>query len=299
MEKLRQDDPPRIGDFATLARLDADGSRGVPERRYLARSADGGHTVVACLPPPGGDPARWAAEAQQAARLTQPGFWPVAQLGGTAAFPWSATPYRPALPLPAVLAAYGGPLPEALVRTLGGALAEALASAHVLGIVHGGVCPAGVLLTACGPLLGCFGATRAHPLTETSETFETTATSATPAVGLETGCLAPELAAGGPADRAGDVYALGAVLAYAATGHTVPERDEVPAGLRDIVTACRSRDPRGRPEPARVRAELLPGAAYGGLAGATEPISLPGRVVEALSRQSAEVLAAALPTHER
>ncbi|MFI1628726.1 serine/threonine protein kinase [Streptomyces noursei] len=274
----------------TLARLDADGSRGVPERRYLARSADGGHTVVACLPPPGGDPARWAAEAQQAARLTQPGFWPVAQLGGTAGFPWHAAPYRPALPLPAVLAAHGGPLPEPLVRTLGGTLAEALASAHVLGIVHGGVCPAGVLLTACGPLLACFGATRAHPMTDTSSARPT---------GPDTGCLAPELAAGGPVERAADVYALGAVLAYAATGHTVPERQEIPAGLRDIVTACRSRDPQGRPEPARVLAELLPGAAYGGLAGATEPLSLPGRVVEALSRQSAEVLAAALPTHER
>ncbi|QRX95264.1 serine/threonine protein kinase [Streptomyces noursei] len=290
MDRLRQDDPARIGDFVTLARLDADGSRGVPERRYLARSADGGHTVVACLPPPGGDPARWAAEAQQAARLTQPGFWPVAQLGGTAGFPWHAAPYRPALPLPAVLAAHGGPLPEPLVRTLGGTLAEALASAHVLGIVHGGVCPAGVLLTARGPLLACFGATRANPMTETSSAHPT---------GPDTGCLAPELAAGGPVDRAADVYALGAVLAYAATGHTVPERQEIPAGLRDIVTACRSRDPQGRPEPAKVLAELLPGAAYGGLAGATEPLSLPGRVVEALSRQSAEVLAAALPTHER
>ncbi|MFE4022821.1 serine/threonine protein kinase [Streptomyces sp. NPDC059101] len=290
MEQLRQDDPPRIGDFVTLARLDAGGGRGAPERRYLARSADGGHTVVACLPAPGSDRARWAAEAQQAARLTQPGFWPVAQLGGTPAFPWYTSPYRPALPLPAVLAAYGGPLPEPLVRTLGGALAEALASAHVLGIVHGGVCPAGVLLTACGPLLGCFGATRAQLLAETSPAPDT---------GLETGCLAPERAAGGPADRAGDVYALGAVLAYAATGHTVPERDEIPAGLRDLISACRSRDPQGRPEPARVLGELLPGAAYGGLAGATEPLSLPGRVVEALSRQSAEVLAAALPTHER
>ncbi|MCX5444310.1 protein kinase family protein [Streptomyces nigrescens] len=287
MERLRQDDPARIGEFVSLARLDADGSRGVPERRYLARGADGGHTVLACLPPPGVDPARWAGEAQQAARLTQPGFWPVGRLGGTPAFPWYSSPYRPALPLPAVLAAHGGPLPEPLVRTLGGTLAEALASAHVLGIVHGGVCPAGVLLTACGPLLGCFGATRANPVAGASPTPES---------GLDTGCLAPELAAGGPVDRAGDVYALGAVLAYAATGHTVPERQEIPAGLRDIVTACRSRDPEGRPEPARVLAELLPGAAYGALTGATEPVSLPGRVVEALSRQSAEVLATALPT---
>ncbi|MFE7315961.1 serine/threonine protein kinase [Streptomyces sp. NPDC057555] len=290
MERLRSDDPARIGDFVTLARVDADGSRGVPDRRYLARSADGGRTVLVCLPPPGGDPVRWAAEAQQAARLTQPGFWPVGQLGGTPAFPWYAAPYRPALPLPAVLAAHGGPLPEALVRTLGGALAEALASAHVVGVVHGGVCPAGVLVTACGPLLGCFGATRVQA--------SAGASTAQGAV-LDSGCLAPEVAAGGPVDRAGDVYALGAVLAYAATGHTVPEQQEIPAGLRDLITACRSRDPHGRPEPAGVLAELLPGAAYGSLTGATEPVSLPGRVVAALSRQSAQLLAAALPTQER
>ncbi|MEU9111087.1 serine/threonine protein kinase [Streptomyces sp. NPDC048483] len=299
MERLRQDDPARIGDFVTLARLDADGSRGVPERRYLARSADGAHTVLACLPPPGGDPARWAAEAQQAAVLTQPGFWPAGRLGGTPAFPWYSSPYRPALPLPAVLAAHGGPLPEPLVRTLGGTLAEALASAHVLGIVHGGVCPAGVLLTACGPLLGCFGATRANPVGPVDEADPVAGASPTPAPVLDTGCLAPERAAGGPADRAGDVYALGAVLAYAATGHTVPERQEIPAGLRDIVTACRSRDPEGRPGPAGLLAELLPGSAYGALAGSTEPVSLPGSVVAALSRQSAEVLATALPPQKR
>ncbi|MFI9045580.1 serine/threonine protein kinase [Streptomyces sp. NPDC053427] len=290
MERLRQDDPARIGDFVTLARLDADGSRSVPERRYLARSADGGYTALVCLPPPGGDPARWAAEAQQAARLTQPGFWPIVQLGGTPAFPWYISPYRPALPLPAVLAAHGGPLPEPLVRTLGGTLAEALASAHVLGIVHGGICPAAVLLTACGPLLGCFGAARANPAVGGS---------AAPAAGLDSGCLAPELTAGRPLDRAADVYALGAVLAYAATGNTVPELQEIPAGLRDLIAACRSRDPQGRPDPARVLAELLPGAAYGALTGSTERVSLPGRVVEALSRQSAEVLAVALPTQGR
>ncbi|MFD7921215.1 serine/threonine protein kinase [Streptomyces sp. NPDC059740] len=289
MEGLRSDDPPRIGGYVTLGRL------GPPEdarcdRRYLARGADGRHTAVVSLPPPGADPARWAAEAQWAQRLAQPGFWQVAEIGGTPAFPWHASPYRPVLPLPAALAAYGGPLPEPVVRTLGATLAEALASAHVLGLAHGGLSPAAVLLTAYGPLLGCFGAARAAAP-------EGVARSGLP--GLDPGCLAPEQAVGGPVAPAGDVYALGAVLAYAATGHTVPEREEIPGGLRDLVSACLSRDPGNRPDPARVPGALAPQAAYGALTAATEPVSWPGPVVAALAAQSAGLLAADLSTGER
>ncbi|MFI7102283.1 serine/threonine protein kinase [Streptomyces sp. NPDC050161] len=289
MEELRQEDPARIGEFVTLARLDAGaGAQAAPERRYVARSADGARTVLVSLPAAGADPGRWAAEAQAAGQLVQPGLWQVAQLGGTAAFPWHASPYRPVLPLPAALAAHGGPLPEETVRAMGAALAEALASAHVLSVVHGGICPASVWLTAYGPLLACFGAVRAA------------APQGAPRAGLpglDAGCLAPEEAAGGPVGAAGDVHALGAVLAYAATGHTVPEREEIPAGLRATVSACLSRDPAARPEPARVRAELAPGAPYG-TAGA-EPVTLPSRVVGVLSEQAAAVLAMELPAEVR
>ncbi|MCB5908910.1 serine/threonine protein kinase [Streptomyces pinistramenti] len=291
MEGLWQEDPSRIGEFVTLARLDgAAGAQVVPERRYVARSADGARTVLVSLPAAGADPGRWAVEAQGAGRLVQPGFWPVAQLGGTAAFPWHASPYRPVLPLPAALAAYGGPLPEDAVRAMGAALAETLASARVLGVVHGGVCPASVWLTAYGPLLTCFGAVRAA------------APEGVPRAGLpgvDAGCLAPEQAAGGPVGAPGEVYALGAVLAYAATGHTVPERAEIPAGLRALVSACLSRDPAARPEPARVFAELAPGAAYGTQAAGAEPVALPGRVVAALSEQAAGVLAMELSAEVR
>ncbi|MFG2136406.1 serine/threonine protein kinase [Streptomyces sp. NPDC048650] len=291
MDGLGQGDPPRVGEYVTLARLDpANAMRVVPERRYVARSADGARTVLVSLPLPGADPGRWAAEARWAARLTQPGFWPVAQVDGTPAFPWHASPYRPVLPLTAALAAHGGPLPEQAVRALGAGLAEALASAHVLGLVHGGVGPASVLLTAYGPLLGCFGAVRAAAPDGTPRTG---------LPGLDAGCLAPEQGAGGPVDPAGDVHALGAVLAYAATGHTVPERDEIPAGLRPLIAACLSREAAARPEPARILAELAPGAAWGTQAAGAEPVSLPGSVVAALAEQAAGTLAMELPAGVR
>ncbi|GAA4799753.1 serine/threonine protein kinase [Streptomyces ziwulingensis] len=291
MEGLRQDDPTRIGEYTALARLDAAAEAHlVPERRYLARGTDGARTVLVSLPPQGADPGRWAAEARSAGGLTQPGFWPAAQLGGNPAFPWYASPYRPLLPLTAVLAAHGGPLPEATVRAVGAALAETLASAHVLAVVHGGICPASVLLTAYGPLLGCYGAARCLGPDGAPR-------SGLP--GLDSGSLAPEVAAGGPVTPAGDVYALGAVLAFLSTGYTVPERDEIPAGLRRPVAACLSRDPAARPAPARLLAELAPGAAYGSHTAGTEPLSLPGRVVAALADQSVRLLATELPAEVR
>lgn len=288
MEGLRADDPPRIGEYVTLARLDAAyGSRTPPERRYLARSADGARSVWVSLPAAGVDPVRWAAEARQAGELAQPGLWPVREVGGTAAFPWHATPYRPAVPLTAALAAQEGPLPEEAVRMIGATLAEALASTHATGLSHAGLSPGAVLLTAYGPVLGCFGAVRA------------TAPDGAPRAGLpgvDQECLAPEQLAGGPIEQPGDVYALGAVLAYAATGHAVPERAEIPAGLRAPITSCLARDPEARPQPAQLVGELMPSAGYGTLTLGTEPTPLPGRVVAALSAQAAHTLAARLPT---
>ncbi|MFE5534563.1 serine/threonine protein kinase [Streptomyces sp. NPDC056492] len=295
MERLRQDDPPYIGPYATLARLDADSTgRTVPERRYLARTADGERTVLVCLPRAGADPSRWAVEAEWARRLSVARFLDVAEVGGTAGSPWYAAPYTPVLPLPAVLAAYGGPLPENLVRGLGAALAEGTAAAHAQGVTHAGLSPAAVLVTPGGPLLTCFGAVRAAAPDGTPRTG---------LPGLDPGCLAAEEAAGGPPGPLGDVFALGAVLAYASTGHTVPEQGELPPGLRRPVAACLARDPADRPSAQELLRELAaPGARTGPTeasplpgAGATvldhaAPLPLPGRVVAALAHQSARLL---------
>ncbi|OMI40677.1 serine-threonine protein kinase [Streptomyces sparsogenes DSM 40356] len=215
MEPLRPDDPRRLGPYDVVARLDADGDRiPVPERRFIARLPGGNRTVLISLPLPGTDPARFAAEAT-AARQRPPHPWlaPVTEAGGTAEAPWYASPYLPALPLTAALAAHQGPLPEHTVGALGAALVEALAALHATGVTHAGLSPAAVLITAGGPLLTCFGAVRAAaPDGEQRSGLP----------GLASGSVAPEQLTGGRPRPPGDIYALGSVLAYAATGHLVP-----------------------------------------------------------------------------
>ncbi|MFH8425525.1 serine/threonine protein kinase [Streptomyces sp. NPDC018038] len=283
----------RTGPYRLITRLDPPRAV-VPCRRFVARTEDGEHTVLLSTPLPGTDPARFAAEADAARFLLGPWIAPVTAVAGPGEPPWYAGPYVPALPLPVALAVHGGPLPDSTVRAVGAALAEALAAAHGQGLTHAGLSPAAVLLTADGPRLTCFGAVRAAAPDGQPRTG---------LPGLEPGALAPEQASGGRPRPPGDVFALGAVLAYAATGHTVPERDELPPALRPVIAACLARDPADRPAAAELTARLAPPTTHGTVLNSAgsllAPGWLPGRVVAALARQSSELLAAELPAPAR
>lgn len=258
----------RIGPYRVLAPWDGDaadahpdgtaaggnahpGGHGAAEdaRRCLARDDRTGRAVVLTLPHPAlaDDPAyrvRFRAEAENSRRLT--GRW-TAPVSGTAPadarLPWVAHDCFPALTLPAALAAHGGPLPEPVVRALGAALAETLAGAHANGLVFAGISPGAVLLTADGPRLTGYGLVRAAAL----DRIESTGLR-----GVDPASLPPEQRAGEPPRPYGDVYALGAVLAYAATGRTPGAPDALPDGLRTLVSACLSADPAHRPRPAEL-----------------------------------------------
>ncbi|MGW6967449.1 serine/threonine protein kinase [Streptomyces zaomyceticus] len=291
--RTQQESARRIGPFRLITRLDPPHSV-LPCRRFVARTEDGEHTVLLNTPLPGTDPARFAAEAEAARFLLGPWIAPVTGVAGPGEAPWSASPYLPALPLPVALAVHGGPLPEATVRAVGAALAEALATAHGQGLTHAGVSPAAVLLTADGPRLTCFGTVRAASADGEPRTG---------LPGLDPGALAPEQASGGRPRPPGDVFALGAVLAYAATGHTVPERDELPPALRPVIASCLARDPADRPTAAALMTALAPPSTHETVLNSggslLSPGWLPGRVVAALARQSSELLAAELPEPAR
>ncbi|GGV11712.1 hypothetical protein GCM10010260_58100 [Streptomyces filipinensis] len=284
----------RVGPYTLITALD-DPRTGlpVPERRHIARSADGRHTVLLSLPRPGADAGRFLAEADGSRYLLGPCAAPATALAGPGEPAWYSWPYQPVLPLPTALAVHGGPLPERTVRALGVALAETLAVLHGQGLAFAGVSPAAVLLAADRPRLSCFGAVRAAAPDGTPR-------SGLP--GLEAGSLPPEQASGGRPRPLGDVYALGATLAYAATGHTTPERDELPAAFRTVVARCLSRDPSTRPQLAELIDALSIGAGTDAGAGADNraatlltPGWLPGRVIAALAHQSAAVLTAEIP----
>lgn len=280
MEPLREDDPRRLGPYHLIARL-APGEDDSPAaaRLFLARSAGGVRTVLISTPSAefAHDAAyrgRFLTEAENARRLG--GIRPLARLapaeisGNASALPWSAFPYRPMLPLPGALQVCGGPLPIRTVCALGAALAETLAEIHGAGLTHAGITPGTVFVTADGPWLGGFGAVRtAGPDGQTRRSLS----------GPAADDLPPEQAAGGRPRPLGDVYALGAVLAYAVTGRRLPGAGELPQELRSIVLPCLAPDPADRPTAAALADGLtrgvrlpLPGGVMVGPSGPTPTV---------------------------
>ncbi|WAP58662.1 outer membrane protein assembly factor BamB family protein [Streptomyces sp. S465] len=310
------DGPRRIGPYRVLAALDVPGYAD-EARRCLARDVRTGRTVVLTLPhaaaaDDAGYRVRFRAEAENSRRLRGPWVAPVVDVAPPGAeLPWVAHDCFPALTLPGALAAHGGPLPEDTVRALGAALAETLAVAHANGLVHAGISPQAVLLTRDGPRLTGYGLLRARGV-------------AAPHTGRPAGAhgdvpagLPPEQHAGEPPRPHGDVYALGAVLAYAATGlkdvaadRKGPATDRkgpainrmdaatgrkdaglaaLPPGLRETIAACLSPDPAHRPQPATLIREFRSSVAP------VSPARLPGAIGAALADQAARHPADAPP----
>ncbi|MGX1476667.1 UNVERIFIED_CONTAM: serine/threonine protein kinase [Streptomyces canus] len=294
MQPLGVDEPTAVGPYRLLGRL---GSGGMG-RVYLGRSA-GGRTVAVKIVHPHFAldeefRARFRREVDAARRVG--GAWtaPVLDADPEAAVPWVATGYA-AGPSLASAVTDGGPLPEHSVRVLGAGLAEALAAVHGLGLVHRDVKPSNVLLTVDGPLLIDFGIARA-----TDGTASLTSTGVS--IGSP-GYMSPEQILSKGVSGAADVFSLGAVLAYAATGvppfpgdssasllykvvHEEPELGSLTGELRDLVGACLSKSAQDRPTPEELARRLAPeGAARLVAAG-----WLPGVLVEQVGRSVVQLL---------
>ncbi|MEF2527755.1 MULTISPECIES: serine/threonine-protein kinase [Streptomyces] len=291
MQPLEAGEPRTIGAYRLLGRLGAGGMG----RVYLGRSA-GGRTVAVKVVHPhfAADTefrARFRREVEAARRVGGEWTAPVLDADPDAPVPWVATGYVAGPSLGAAVAAHG-PLPEPAVRALGEGLARALSAVHALGLVHRDVKPSNVMLTLDGPRLIDFGIARA-----TDGTASLTSTGVS--VGSP-GYMSPEQILGRGVTGASDVFSLGAVLAFAATGrppfsgdhsatllykvvHEPPDLDAVPAGpLRDLVAACLAKDAADRPAPQAV-ADAFDGALLA-------PGRLPAAVLEDASRAAVALL---------
>ncbi|MFF8435494.1 bifunctional serine/threonine-protein kinase/ABC transporter substrate-binding protein [Streptomyces bacillaris] len=296
-ERLRPGDPARIGGHRLLGRLGAGGMGTV----YLGRTDAGALAAVkVILPEYAGDEefrTRFRREAEAARRVDSP--WAVRVTGADteSETPWLATEFVPGPTLPEVVARYG-PLPARSVKVLGRLLARALAAVHAAGLAHRDVKPGNVLLAADGPRLIDFGIARA---------VDATALTATGLVVGTPGFLPPEQATGSGADAgpAGDVFSLGALLAYAATGrppfgsgavdallyrtvHDAPDLDGVDdPGIRALLTECLAKDPAARPSAAGLDTRITEDVPAGGASASW----LPEDVVRTIAERSAAMLA--------
>ncbi len=263
MEELQAGDPRQIGSYRLLGRL---GSGGMG-RVFLGKSPGGRHVAVKVIRAELADSpdfrARFAHEVAAARRVS--GFFtaPVVDADPSAPQPWLVTGYVDG-PSLADAVADSGPLDAVSVLALARGLAEGLAAIHAAAVVHRDLKPSNVLLAADGPRIIDFGISRAADATSMTHTG---------AIVGSPGFMSPEQADGRAVGPASDVFSLGSVLAFAATGrepfgtgdasvllyrvvHTPPALAGLPDELRPVIEWCLSKDPAQRPAPGELLTQL-------------------------------------------
>ncbi|WP_210582591.1 serine/threonine-protein kinase [Streptomyces sp. GESEQ-4] len=266
VDQLTQHDPRRIGPFEVLGRLGAGGMGLV----YLARSASGRRVAIKTVRTELAEDqlfrVRFTREVEAARAVS--GFYTAAVVDADprAAVPWLATAYVPAPSLEEIVNECG-PLPAQAVRWLAAGVAEALQSIHGAGLVHRDLKPSNVLVVEDGPRVIDFGI--ASGVSNTRLTMTNVAVG-TPAY------MSPEQAKDSRSvTGASDVFSLGSMLVFAATGHapfhganpveTVfmllregPDLEGLPEELRPLIESVMKMEATARPNPADLQAQLAP-----------------------------------------
>ena len=252
-----------MGPYRLTGRLGGGGMGEV----YLGRSAGGRAVAVKVIRAElAADPefrARFRHEVAAARSVNGIYTAPVADADADGPMPWLATAYVPGPSLADAVDQHG-PLPARSVLALAAGLAEGLSAIHAAGLVHRDLKPSNVLLADDGPRVIDFGISRAAEAT--------VLTSAGYVLGSP-GFMSPEQAVGRPVGPASDVFSLGAVLTFAATGegpfgygatpallyrivNGEPELSRVPPDVRPLVHRCLAKDPAARPASGELLAEL-------------------------------------------
>ncbi|MFJ2645680.1 PQQ-binding-like beta-propeller repeat protein [Streptomyces sp. NPDC087420] len=248
-------DPESIGGYRLLDRLGS-GGMGVV---YLASSASGMRVAVKVVHAQlAGDDefrTRFKQEVAAARRVSGAFTASVVDADPDAVQPWMATLYMPG---PTLSHRVGGegPLPPAELRRLALGLVEALDDIHRADVVHRDLKPANVLMAGDGPRVIDFGISRAAD----HQSYTTTGR----VLGTPPFMSPEQLNRPREVTAASDVFSLGALLMFAATGrgpfddenpyltmyrvvHERPVLDGVAPALRRIVERCLAKDPAGRP----------------------------------------------------
>lgn len=251
---LALSDPTEIAGYSLRARLGS-GGMGVV---YLSFSRGGRPVAVKVVKKEFADDRefrrRFAREIAAAQNVQGHFTAPVVDADPEAPVPWLATAY---IAGPSLQDAVGehGPFPLfSVFRLLAGA-AEGIAAVHGAGLIHRDLKPANVLLADDGPRVIDFGIAHA--------TNSSTLTGKGYAIGTP-GYMAPEQISSGKVTEATDVFGLGQLALYAATGHPAfgeghvdvllhrilnesPDLDGCPAELQPIVERCLTKSPEDRP----------------------------------------------------
>jgi serine/threonine protein kinase len=285
--ELQPGDPQSVGPYCLLGRLGAGGMG----RVYLGRSPGGRLVAVKVIRPElAEDPRfriRFAREVAAARNVSGLFTALLVEADPAGPMPWLATAYVAG---PSLSEAVGeqGPLPLASVLALAAGLAEGLEAIHAAGVVHRDLKPSNVLLAQDGPRMIDFGISRAAEATILTH----------PGIVMGSpGFMSPEQAEARTIGPPSDVFSLGAVLAFAATGEgpfgtgitpallyrvisTQPDISRVPGQIRSLVGRCLAKNPADRPTASDLLAELGAGQFASGW--------LPASLTEALSRYSAQ-----------
>ncbi|MGC0341027.1 endo alpha-1,4 polygalactosaminidase [Streptomyces sp. SLBN-8D4] len=253
---LSPGDPESIGGYTLVDRLGS-GGMGVV---YLGRSDSGRRVAVKLVHPAYALDeefrTRFRQEVAAARRVSGAFTAPVVDADPDAPQPWMATLYVPGRTLADVVA-QDGPLRGSALRVLALGLVEALRDIHRVGMVHRDLKPSNVLMAEDGPRVIDFGISYAvdnEALTMTGRLIGTPP------------FMSPEqFAAPREVTGASDVFSLGSLLVYAATGnrpfdgsspyltgyqvmYEPPALDGVAEPLRGIAERCLDKDPAARPE---------------------------------------------------
>lgn len=285
-EGLRAGDPVSVGPFRLLGRL-GEGGMG---RVFLGTSRGGRKVAIKVVHPHYASDLEFRRRfAREVAAARQVGGFHTALVVDAdpdAEPPWMATAYIPGPSLADAIAQRGSLGPTA-VRELGAALAEGLATIHACGIIHRDLKPGNIILADDGPRIIDFGIAKGA---------DTTSLTGTHGVIGTLRYMSPEQLHGVELTPQSDVFALGAILAYAATGHDPfgaptmaavinrilndpPDLVGLSGSLRDIISACLAKNPADRPSTGDLLALFDPPEGGGEPVATAEPEPYPARAM--------------------